>query len=374
MAAAELPAFVTLRTANLAIVITDLAGFTARTAQLTLEQNQQLLAAHQAVLGPVFRAFRGRVIKSTGDAFLVTFESPTDAVLAGLAAQDEAWRHNRAAPAHARLDVRVGIGAGEVRVEAADVFGEASSSAVALKDLSQAGEVRLTEAVYLVMNRAELGAQPVDGHYRVPRGVQPEAPPYGGTALDKLPGGPTGELSLLTNHALGAARRFRLAPIAMIGGVLLALLSTVFFIARPSQPGLQQAVDEVRAAKADTRSQKIIAAQALIAQQPEAGVRDFWYGKLQAVQDDPQAAAYFRSAIRHGHAPAEAELIRLLEHDKCAVRVQAAETIAELKLTAGRDALILLKEKGGPDDAQKILFLGCNSRQSAAEALQRIDE
>ena len=36
------------------------------------------------LLAPVFRAFHGKIIKQIGDAFLVTFESPTQAVLAGV--------------------------------------------------------------------------------------------------------------------------------------------------------------------------------------------------------------------------------------------------------------------------------------------------
>ena len=87
-----------MKTANLAIVFTDIKGFTERTSQQTLEQNERLLEAHAGLLTPLFRAFGGKVVKSIGDAFLVTFESPTQAVLSGIAIQDKLWYHNRAVP------------------------------------------------------------------------------------------------------------------------------------------------------------------------------------------------------------------------------------------------------------------------------------
>src|SRR5688572_1544570 len=104
-----------MKTANLAIVFTDIKGFTERTSQQTLEQNERLLGIHERMLVPLFHAFGGKIVKSIGDAFLVTFESPTNAVLCGAAIQDRLWLHNRDAPETERLDLRVAINVGEVR-------------------------------------------------------------------------------------------------------------------------------------------------------------------------------------------------------------------------------------------------------------------
>src|SRR5436190_16894349 len=103
-----------MRTANLAIVFTDIAGFTERTARQTHEENRRLLRAHEALLKPVFRAYNGRVVKAIGDAFLVVFSSPTDAVLCGAALQDRLWEWNGQADEGLKLDVRVAINVGEV--------------------------------------------------------------------------------------------------------------------------------------------------------------------------------------------------------------------------------------------------------------------
>ncbi len=74
-----------LRTENLAIVFTDIVGYTARTSRQTREENARLLAEHDRLLLPIVRAFGGRRIKSIGDALLLTFRSPTDSVLCGMA-------------------------------------------------------------------------------------------------------------------------------------------------------------------------------------------------------------------------------------------------------------------------------------------------
>ncbi|MGZ6081665.1 MAG: adenylate/guanylate cyclase domain-containing protein, partial [Myxococcaceae bacterium] len=57
-----------LRNENLAIVFTDIVGYTARTSRQTREENARLLAEHDQLLLPIVRAFGGRRIKSIGDA------------------------------------------------------------------------------------------------------------------------------------------------------------------------------------------------------------------------------------------------------------------------------------------------------------------
>ena len=68
----------------LTVVFTDLEGFTRFTARNGDDAANRLLAEHQRSVGPVVRSQDGRVIKSLGDGFLLTFPSPQAAVLAGL--------------------------------------------------------------------------------------------------------------------------------------------------------------------------------------------------------------------------------------------------------------------------------------------------
>ena len=142
-------------TQNLTILFTDLQGFTARTSSETRAGVASLLAEHERLLSPVFAHYGGKVVKTIGDAFLVTFQSPTDAVVCGLAIQEVLRRHNQDVPEAKRLQVRVAINVGEVEVKDGDVFGEPVNLAARLESITEAGEVYFTEAVYLTMNRRE---------------------------------------------------------------------------------------------------------------------------------------------------------------------------------------------------------------------------
>src|SRR5437868_6256132 len=113
-----------MRTANLAIVFTDIVGYADRLSRQTYEQSQRMLRLHEALVLPVFRAYSGRRVKSIGGTLLVTFESPTDAILCASAVQDRIWEWNKGVPEWDRIKVRVGVNVGEVRLEKGDVFGE----------------------------------------------------------------------------------------------------------------------------------------------------------------------------------------------------------------------------------------------------------
>ncbi|NMO14569.1 adenylate/guanylate cyclase domain-containing protein [Pyxidicoccus fallax] len=228
-----------MKTANLAIVFTDIKGFTERTSRQTLEENQRLLQVHHALLAPLFKAFGGRIIKSIGDAFLVTFESPTQAVLSGIAIQDRLWHHNRSVPEPEQLHVRVAINVGEVRLESNDVFGEPVNIAARVESLAEAGEVYFTEAVYLAMNKAEVPSKEVGAFelkgipgkirvFHVPRApYRVEAPtaatiaeapgtekmpPFGNLALSRVP-----ESTLSPPVDLSALGQRAAAGVAVLG-------------------------------------------------------------------------------------------------------------------------------------------------------------
>lgn len=145
-----------MSTRNLTIVFTDIKGFTARVSAGSRDDLRRLREEHDRLLAPVFRYFRGKVVKTIGDAFLVTFDSPTDAVLCGVTIQEVLRQHNSDRPAETRLEVRVAINAGEVNVSSdGDVLGEPVNIAARLEAVTEPGQVFFTEAVYLAMNRRE---------------------------------------------------------------------------------------------------------------------------------------------------------------------------------------------------------------------------
>ncbi|HET9451809.1 MAG TPA: adenylate/guanylate cyclase domain-containing protein [Aggregicoccus sp.] len=413
-----------MKTANLAIAFTDIQGFTERTSQQTLEQNQRLLRTHSELLRPLFQAFSGKIIKSIGDAFLVTFESPTQAVLCGAAIQDRLWEYNRAAPAGEQLHIRVAINVGEVRLESNDVFVEPVNIASRVEQIAQAGEVYFTEAVYLAMNKAEVPSEEVGAFelkgipgrirvfrvphapYRVEAPVSGSAPaealpPFGNLGLARLPEGRAlapaelassvsqhasrlgtraasagGQLMQRTGDALAAASaRTRLSPLTLRVGLVLiavALLGLLASLLYGSQ--VQRAIARVEDAPAEERDALVDRAQRLIAAQPEPEERAYLNGQLEEALGHPgRAVGPYRSAARAGHRTAARRLIQLLEHPECRVRASAAGALGDLRLQRARGALEDLSEEGGPDEGSDIPIFGCNSRRAAQDALRRLE-
>jgi serine/threonine-protein kinase len=212
------------RTHNLAILLSDMKGFTARTSQQTREENARMLAFHDALLLPVIRGFGGRKVKSIGDALLVTFRSPTDCVLCGMAMQDRLASWNSRRGPQERIEVRIAISLGEVRVDADDVTGDPVQLALRASAFADAGEVVLTESVYLAMNKSEVPTEPFPvrelrvGETRLHRArmLGPRELPYDGRALQRLGKLRDPKLPLATRAATFVARRWPvLAAVAL---------------------------------------------------------------------------------------------------------------------------------------------------------------
>ncbi|NQD35975.1 hypothetical protein HPT27_03000 [Permianibacter sp. IMCC34836] len=150
-----------IRTENLTILFVDIAGFTATTSRQSRAENAHLLQTFERTLLPLIKRFKGNVVKSIGDALLLTFRSPTDAMLCSMALQDAMHAHNLNAPDAEKIHIRVAANLGEVRVTKKDIFGEPVNVASRIEGVAPADEIYLSEAVYMAMNKAEVPAQEV---------------------------------------------------------------------------------------------------------------------------------------------------------------------------------------------------------------------
>lgn len=399
-----------MRTANLAIVFTDIKGFTERTSKQTLEQNEKLLKTHNDILAPIFKGLGGRVVKTIGDAFMVTFESPTAAVLSGVAIQDALWDYNQKAVADEQLHVRVAINVGEVRLEGNDVFGEPVNIAARVEGLAEADEVTFTEAVYLSMNRAELPAEELGRFelkgipeqvriFKVTKSAVPGEAPFGRKGLARL--SESSRSTSGTHKALEVATKaleqttavanvafqntsrlvqsgiveaekqgFPKQRLAMIGGLALLVFTLLFFVFGKNQ--IERAIDDAADAKSEEQRKKVDAAKKLISALKTTKERSFYNGLLAEKLGETSAAGHYAAAVRAGEDDATGRLIDLLSHPKCQLRSAAADALADLQIKKARGALEDLAEDGGPGDGEQVLVFGCNSKQAAQVALERL--
>lgn len=121
----------------LAIVFTDLEGFTRFTAKAGDEAASALLAEHHRAVGPVVRSRGGRVVKRIGDGLMLTFQEAAAAIHCAIELLDTA-------PEPLRL--RAGVHAGEVVVTRDDLVGHVVNVAARVAEAAKGDQVFVTEA------------------------------------------------------------------------------------------------------------------------------------------------------------------------------------------------------------------------------------
>jgi len=157
-------------------MFTDIKGFTDRTSHSSRKELQELLELHDELILPIFDDFGGTVIKTIGDAFMVKFSSPTNAVLCGMQIQKVLKQYNKDKDEKEKLRIRIAVNAGEATIKDNDVFGETVNIAARLEGVAHAGDIYFTEAVYLAMNKSEIPTAEVG--YKHFKGIPEEIKVY----------------------------------------------------------------------------------------------------------------------------------------------------------------------------------------------------
>lgn len=146
---------------EIVIMMTDIKGYSAR-----MEKDEaatwDLLKEHNIIMRKAITTNRGKEIKTIGDAFMVVFQHPIDAVRCGIAMQKGLFEFNKPRAVNDHLLVRIGIHRGEVIVTGKDVFGEGVNIAARLESITDPGGISISADVYQhVKNKIEAGFQSV---------------------------------------------------------------------------------------------------------------------------------------------------------------------------------------------------------------------
>lgn len=128
-----------------AIVFTDTVGYTAAT-QDNEAQSIDLLRRQEKLVRPLFAAYHGREIKSTGDGFLVEFESALEATQCAVDIQRRIYERNAQAGV-APFQIRIGIHLGDVEQHGTDILGDAVNIAARIEPVAEPGGVCVSGAV-----------------------------------------------------------------------------------------------------------------------------------------------------------------------------------------------------------------------------------
>jgi class 3 adenylate cyclase len=121
------------------IVFTDIVDSTARATALGDKAWKDLLARHDSAIRRQIVRFRGREVKTQGDAFVITFDGPARAVRCAQAIIDDVQQLG--------LAVRIGMHAGEITLLPNDIGGIAVHIAARVSAMAGANETLVSSTV-----------------------------------------------------------------------------------------------------------------------------------------------------------------------------------------------------------------------------------
>jgi class 3 adenylate cyclase len=130
------------------LFFSDIENSTALNDQLGDDTWVKLLAAHDRVVRTAIDKYRGQVVKTAGDGFMVAFRDPEAACRAALKVQRDLERSTDATlRRHGPIKVRIGIHCGQVVTKDGDYFGRNVAMAARVADLADGGETLASDAV-----------------------------------------------------------------------------------------------------------------------------------------------------------------------------------------------------------------------------------
>ena len=129
--------------------MTDIVGY----SRLAGADEDRILARLRTLrsdlIEPTISVHRGRVVKGTGDGFIVEFRSVVDAVRCAIELQHGLMERNAGLPPERRIEFRVGIHLGDVVEESdGDLMGDGVNIAARLEGIAKPGAICLSEDAY----------------------------------------------------------------------------------------------------------------------------------------------------------------------------------------------------------------------------------
>jgi adenylate cyclase len=178
-----------------AIMFTDMVGFTA-SAQTNEAAALRLLREQERLVRRLLKSHNGREIKSTGDGFLVEFDSALRAVQCAIAVHEHLRKRN-SKPGSMPIRLRIGVHLGDVEERAGDIFGDSVNLAARIEPLADPGGICISDPVFgqvrnKIPNRLEKLEPKVLKNVRFPVDIYRVVLPWAGRGSTSAIIGPIG--------------------------------------------------------------------------------------------------------------------------------------------------------------------------------------
>ncbi len=196
-----------------AILSADVVGYSRLMAE-DEAGTVRTLTDYREEIAMLVRQHRGRVVDTAGDSVLAEFATATEAVACAVEIQGSLEVRNSALPTDRRMEFRIGVHLGEVRVEEERLYGDGVNVAARLEALSEPRGICISGTVH------EQVESKLDLPYR----------DLGGQSLKNIPH-PVRAFSILTDSSQARRpSRTRSMAIALAGMAVTALLAYGIYV------------------------------------------------------------------------------------------------------------------------------------------------
>ncbi len=134
------------------ILAMDVVGYSSKMADDDDEGTLKLLAERRLIIEKHTKNHGGRIFNTAGDAFMIDFSSPVEAVKAAIKIQQEIFHLNKDMIEKKQLEFRVGINMGDVIIEGDNLYGDGVNVAARLEAIAPPGRICISEQVNSLLN------------------------------------------------------------------------------------------------------------------------------------------------------------------------------------------------------------------------------
>ncbi len=126
------------------IMFTDMVGSTKLWDTGGDIKGRLMVDIHNRLIFPVIKHYKGKIVKTIGDAIMAAFNHPESAVLAAIGIQ-QMLQKNRRQNEDFGLKIRIGLHTGKAIVEHKDVFGDVVNVAARVESRCKGNEILISE-------------------------------------------------------------------------------------------------------------------------------------------------------------------------------------------------------------------------------------
>jgi class 3 adenylate cyclase len=158
---------------DIAVMFSDIRGFTAYTAERGDRAAYQLSQLHEALIKERIEEYGGVLVKALGDGIMAALAEPSGGIKAAVAIQRAIRFRNQGSPDEP-IDVGIGLASGKPVMSETDMIGHSVNLAQRISSLAKGGQILVTEAIRDAILLPEdlrylpFGKQPLKGVGREP--------------------------------------------------------------------------------------------------------------------------------------------------------------------------------------------------------------